>query len=318
MSAYIAPVLLTVVVGLIASVMLALAAKFFAVPVDEKAVKIREALPGANCGACGFVGCDDYAAALAKDPTIAPNLCVPGGAGAAAAVAAVLGVDAGSSEPMVAEVHCSGLNDQTSPEMDYQGLKTCSAVKSFFGGPGKCKFGCIGFGDCTRACKFDAIEVCNGVAKVNRDLCVGCGACSKACPQHIIEIVPKKMRVHVECSSCDAGKLMKDICKVGCIGCKICEKNCKFDAIHVVNNHAVIDYDKCKNCGLCAKNCPKKIIHVIPRTPAPGAKPAAPAAKPAEAQAAPAPAEKPAEAPAQAAPAPAPAPQAAEAPAKEA
>ena len=237
-SAFVTPVLLTVITGLIAGVLLTIAAKIFAVPVDETQVKIRECLPGANCGACGYVGCDDYAAALAKDHTIAPNKCVPGGAGAAAGIAAVLGVEAGATEERVAKVMCSGTCDNTSPEMDYQGYKSCAAVKNFFGGPGTCKFGCIGLGDCVKACKFDAIHVEDGVAKVDRDKCVACGACANTCPQKIIDILPKASRVTVDCSSKDMGKFVTKACKVGCIGCKMCEKTCKFDAIHVVDNLA--------------------------------------------------------------------------------
>ena len=266
MQPFIAPVVLTIVIAFIASGLLTLAAKFMAVPVDERAVAIRGELPGANCGACGFAGCDDYAAALAADPEgVKSNLCVPGADGVAAAIAAILGQEALDVVEQVANVRCSGLCDATKTEMDYQGLKTCAAVKSFFGGPGVCKFGCIGFGDCERACPYGAIEVCNGLAKVNREVCVGCGMCASVCPQKIIDIIPDVKRVFVACSSADPGRVTKDLCTAGCIGCKLCEKECKFDAIHVVNNHAVIDYDKCKNCGLCAKKCPKKVIHVYPK-----------------------------------------------------
>ena len=261
-----APIVLAVVVALVAAVLLTLISKFMAVPVDERAVAIRGELPGANCGACGFAGCDDYAAALAADPEgVKSNLCVPGADGVAAAIAAILGQEALDVVEQVANVRCSGLCDATKTEMDYQGLKTCAAVKSFFGGPGVCKFGCIGFGDCERACPYGAIEVCNGLAKVNREVCVGCGMCASVCPQKIIDIIPDVKRVFVACSSADPGRVTKDLCTAGCIGCKLCEKECKFDAIHVVNNHAVIDYDKCKNCGLCAKKCPKKVIHVYPK-----------------------------------------------------
>ena len=282
MSAIITPVILVVVIGAIAAVILTLAAKFMAVPVDETAVAVREVLPGANCGACGYAGCDDYAAALAADPKgVAPTLCIPGGSTSSSAISKILGVDAGSAVPVVARVRCSGISEKTKEDMEYQGFKTCEASKLFFNGHGACKFGCMGYGDCVAACKFDAIHVCNGVAVVDRDACVGCGACAKACPNQLIEIVPQTARVFVGCSSCDTGKVTRSVCEVGCIACKICEKECKFDAIHVENNHAVIDPEKCKNCGMCAKKCPRNIIHVIPKPgakPAP-AKPAAPAAK---------------------------------------
>lgn len=281
MSAIITPVILTVVIGAIAAIILTLAAKFMAVPVDETAVAVREALPGANCGACGYAGCDDYAAALAADPkNVAPNLCVPGGATSSSKIAEILGVDSGSATPVVARVRCSGITEKAKEDMEYQGFKSCQASKLFFNGHGACKFGCMGYGDCVAACKFDAIHVCNGVAVVDREACVGCGACAKACPNSLIEIVPKTARVFVGCSSCDSGKDTRAVCEVGCIACKLCEKECKFDAIHVENNHAVIDPEKCKNCGMCAKKCPRGIIHVIPK---PGAKPVVKSAAPAAA-----------------------------------
>lgn len=265
MSGYLIPVVAVVAIALLSGVILTLAAKFMAVPVDETAVLLREALPGANCGACGYAGCDQYAAALAADHTIAPNLCIPGGASSAEALAGILGVDAGESVAMRASVRCSGTPDKTAPAMEYQGLKSCSAAKLFFGGEGSCKFGCMGMGDCISVCSYDAIGIVNGIACTNPAACTGCGACAKACPQKLIDIMPAKQRVFVVCNSCDPGGVVNKTCKAGCIGCKLCEKECKFDAIHVVDNLAVIDYGKCKNCTLCAKKCPKSVIMVLPK-----------------------------------------------------
>ena len=279
MGNFFTPVVLTVIIALVAAILLVVASIIFAVPEDETAKKIRECLSGANCGACGYAGCDDYAAALSKDPTIPSNLCVPGGDKAATAVAAVLGQDAMDVLEQVAVIHCSGVHDVTSPEMEYQGLKSCSAAKGFFQGPGSCKYGCIGFGDCVNACPHGAISICNGIANVDRSKCVGCGICAKTCPQHLIEIVPLAARVVVGCSSCDKGKDTKNVCDMGCIGCKLCEKECSFGAIHVENNHAIIDYDKCKACGSCARACPRHVISIFKKDPRASVNPVAPKAQ---------------------------------------
>ena len=265
MNDFIAPVILAVAVAFIAAALLTLAAKFMAVPVDETQSAIREQLPGANCGACGYAGCDDYASALAADHDVKTNLCVPGADAVAAAIAAILGQEAQDVVEQVANVRCSGFCDKTSKSMDYQGVQTCAAAQGFFGGPGACKYGCIGLGDCTKACRYGAIEVCNGIAVVNRELCTGCGMCAAACPKKLIDIIPDVKRYYVACNSEDKGAVTNKTCIAGCIGCKICEKTCKFDAVHVTNNRAVIDTEKCKNCGMCAKACPKKVINIYPK-----------------------------------------------------
>jgi len=254
------PVILLVVMGLAAGVMLTIAAKVLFVPVDETAAELTEALPGANCGACGYAGCADYAEAMASDRSISPNLCPVGGAEVAKALAEILGVEAGSAAPIVAFVRCQGSNANTSKIMEYQGVETCEAAQNFYGGGGTCHYGCTGLGDCVRACAYDAIRVIDGVAVVDRDACVGCGLCAKACPKNIIMMGEKKKVVYVACQSKAQGAKARKACKVACIGCGKCKQVCKFDAITVDNNLAVIDLEKCKNCGACEKVCPTKAI----------------------------------------------------------
>lgn len=267
---YIIPVGIVTAMGLLAGAILTIAAKFMAVEMDETAAKILEVLPGANCGACGFAGCEDYANTLAQDKehNTKTNLCTPGGDAVAMEISGILGVAFEAAASQFAIMKCSGTRDRTSYAMDYHGHQTCKANKLFFRGRGTCETACLGFGDCVNVCEYGAIKIENGIAVINRFKCVGCGLCAKACPSSLIEIVPEKTRVVVGCSSVDSAKTTRDICSIGCIACKICEKACKFDAIHVINNHAVIDYTKCKNCTLCAQKCPRKVIHVFPRLPA--------------------------------------------------
>lgn len=273
------PVIIVVAIGLVAAAILVIASKVFFVPVDETVANLRAELPGANCGACGYAGCDDYANALAEDPSVGASKCPVGGAEVAAKLAEILGVEAGDADPQVAVVRCNGTKDAAKTIMEYDGVKTCAAAKQFFGGMSACPHGCIGLGDCEVVCQYDAIHVCNGVAVVNRDACVGCGMCANVCPNTVIRMQTKKNLVVVQCKSTDKGAVTRKACTNGCIGCKKCEKVCKFDAITVENNLANIDPQKCKNCGLCVKECPTGAIINMRVKKAVPAKPAAPKAE---------------------------------------
>lgn len=255
------PILIVVAIGFVCAGILTIASKVFYVPVDETSALLRAELPGANCGACGYAGCDDYASAMAADHDTPCSKCPVGGAAVAEKLAAVLGVDAGAAEKNVAVVMCNGTKEAAKTIMQYEGPQTCTAAKQFFGGVNQCPYGCIGLGDCTRVCDYDAIHICDGVAVVNRDNCVGCGMCAKTCPNAVIRISPAKNLVVVQCKSEAKGADTRKACDNGCIGCKKCEKTCKFDAVHVENNVAFIDPEKCKNCGMCAKECPTGAIN---------------------------------------------------------
>ena len=293
MGIYTFPVMLVGGIGLLAGVILAAASKFFAVEVDERVTKIRECLPGANCGGCGFAGCDDYAANLISNPDLPTNLCPVGGAAVAQKISEIMGVSFEAATPKHAVVHCNGTCQNTKYAIDYEGPQTCAACNTMFGGRGTCNFGCIGFGDCVAACQYDAIHIVDGVAKVDKDKCTGCGACANICPKKVIMIDaggPRKPVVM--CSNQDKGAVANKLCTTSCIACGMCERTCKFDAIHVVDGVARVDYDKCKGCGMCAQKCPKKIILFPlkddPYPPKPVVKPAAPAAAKPAAPAAPA------------------------------
>lgn len=262
MEMYLTPVLLVTVIGLLAGLILAVAAKFMAVPVDERFNAVRAALPGANCGACGFAGCDSYANALLEQEGLATNLCPPGGETTAKELSAVLGVEFAGVTAQYALVHCNGTCNNTESNMDYEGPANCAACSTFYNGKGVCGNACLGYGDCKTVCAYGAVELIDGVAVINKDLCVACGMCVKACPKSIISIVPATSLVYVSCSSTAKGAATRKACKVGCIGCKKCEKVCPADAITVSDNLAKIDPAKCTNCEACIKECPTSAIRL--------------------------------------------------------
>ena len=262
------PVVIVVVIGLIAGIILTIASKLMYVPIDQLVTDIREELPGANCGACGFKGCDDYAAALGEDKgkTLIPSLCPVGGPDVAAKLADLLGVEAVAADPKVATVMCGGNTAAAKKLMDYEGIDTCKAASQLYGGQWACGYGCLGLGDCAAVCDYGAICVADGLAVVDREKCVGCGMCTKACPKNLIEVHSKKDLIYVACKSTAAGAQTRKSCSAGCIGCRKCEKACRFDAVVIENNLARIDFEKCKNCGLCAKECPTgAIVNLRPK-----------------------------------------------------
>jgi Na+-translocating ferredoxin:NAD+ oxidoreductase RNF subunit RnfB len=248
--------------GLFIGLFLGFAAKKFEVEVDEKEIQVRELLPGANCGGCGYPGCDGLAKAIAEG-VAKPNACPVANKQAHEAIAEVMGVTVEETEKVVAFVKCAGTCDKAKAKYEYYGVQDCNKA---FAVPGKgnkaCSYGCMGFGSCVKACAFDAIHIKDGIAVVDKEKCTGCSSCTVQCPLQLIAMVPAKGRHLVTCSSFDKGKDVKAACSIGCIGCKLCMKNCEFDAITVDNNLAIIDYDKCTNCGKCATVCPTKVIRV--------------------------------------------------------
>lgn len=251
-------VLIVAGIGLIVGLVLAVAAAVMSVPTDEKVEALTEALPGANCGACGYSGCSGYAKALASGEA-KNGACSPGGDECAKKIAEILGEEARAVEKKVAVVRCMGLAENTEDKVNYQGLESCAGAM-LLGTKGMCSFGCLGLGDCALACNYEAVTVCNGVAKINTELCGGCGMCVTACPQKIIAIVPAKEQMIVRCSNCDKGAQAKKSCKVACIGCKKCEKVCEAGAVTVENFKATVDPNKCTGCGLCIEACPQGTI----------------------------------------------------------
>ena len=254
-------VLLVAGLGLIAGLVLAVASVLMAVPRDEKAEALRECLPGANCGACGYSGCDGYAKAMAHEGAKV-GLCSPGGEQVAAATAAILGVSA-ETETKTALVRCGGCEEFTTRKLEYKGIPTCAAASQFYGGDWLCNYGCLGYGDCRSACEYGAITVENGLAHIDPGRCRGCSLCVKTCPKGLITLAPGGAKGVVRCSSHDKGAQVRKACKVGCIACMRCTKACQYDAIHVDNFLASIDPEKCVGCGACADVCPVNCIDIF-------------------------------------------------------
>ena len=248
------------ILGILIGIFLGIASEKFKVEVDEKEILVRNELPGNNCGGCGYAGCDALAKAIAAGQAEV-GACPVGGASTAEKIGAIMGVAGGATEKKGAVVKCKGTCDKTKVQYNYYGVDDCKKVSVVPGaGEKACTYGCMGYGSCVKACAFDAIHVVDGVAVVDKEKCVACGKCVSSCPNHLIELVPYKAEHLVQCSSHDKGKDVKSVCESGCIGCTLCTKQCEFDAIHMENNLAVIDYEKCTNCGKCAEKCPVKVI----------------------------------------------------------
>ena len=257
------PVAILAVIAVISAVLLTFASHFFSVKENEKFAPIRDCLPGANCGACGYSGCDAYAKALAEGRSEATALCVPGGADTAAAISEILGVKAGVVAERVAYVYCNGVCGAVERKFEYEGHKSCRTADMTYSGDKACAYACLGYGDCVAVCPKGAISVSDGVAKIDPTLCIGCGICVRTCPNNIIHLLSVDARTAVTCSNKDKGAITRKSCSNGCIGCGKCVRTCPEGAIALVENLAVINYNKCVSCGKCAEVCPVHCIHDI-------------------------------------------------------
>lgn len=246
--------------GILFGLGLGVAAKRFAVEVNPLISQVREALPSANCGACGYAGCDAFAKAVVEGDA-KTNGCPVGGQTCAEAVAAIMGEEAGTLEASAAFVKCKGTCTVAKEKYEYYGVPDCVSA-SYLQGQGSkaCTYGCLGLGSCVKACMFDAIDIVDGIAVIKEEKCTSCGMCIETCPKDLIEIVPAKMKVRVDCNSQAKGAETRKACEVGCIGCRKCAKECPFDAVEFINGLAHIDYTKCKVCGKCVKVCPTNAI----------------------------------------------------------
>lgn len=248
------------ILGILFGTALGYASDKFAIQTDPRILKVRKVLPGANCGGCGYPGCDAFAQAVVNKETPV-NGCIVGGNKVTNDIGEILGVTVEKVEKRTAFVKCNGSYENLIVEARISGYENCQEahenMDSFSSG---CSFRCLSLGSCVKVCKFKALEIVNGIAKVNEEKCVNCGACMKVCPRGLIESVPVNKRVKVMCSSNDSGKDVRANCSVGCIGCKVCEKNCPHGAIKVENFLAKVNESKCVNCGICIEKCPTKAL----------------------------------------------------------
>jgi RnfABCDGE-type electron transport complex B subunit len=254
------PVIAMAALGLIFGLGLAYALKLFAIKVDPALALLIQKLPGANCGACGRAGCAAFAEALRKGEVL-PTSCVVTNEAARSEIAKILGLESKARVKQIAAVRCLG-GKKAKDKFVYQGIKNCKAASLVMGGQKACYFGCLGFGDCVKACPFKAITMGeNDLPIVNKTKCTGCGKCIKACPKNLFLLIPKKANFYVACNSRDKAKTVMEVCQTGCIACGKCVKAVKPEgAIAIKDNLAEVDYTKVLACDECIQVCPRKVI----------------------------------------------------------
>lgn len=249
------------VLGLALGIGLSIADGKFKVEKDEKLIALEEAMPGANCGGCGFAGCSAYAEAVYKGEA-KPGLCSPGGEALAKKMGEILGVEVEAKERMTAYVFCNGNPEVTGVEFAYKGLQDCNAASLLQAGPNACKEGCLHLGSCIAVCPVKAISKDDkGNIVVDKEKCIACGKCTQVCPNGVIKLVPYSAEYVVACNNHESGAKVRQACQVGCIGCKICQVKVESSPFVVENFLSRNDYGKDQSAAAAAAElCPRKCI----------------------------------------------------------
>ena len=269
-------VLVFTTLGLFFGIALASAARKFHVPSNPLVDEVRENLPSANCGACGFAGCQTYAEKVVEDENVSPSLCTPGGKVVAIDISRLTNKTMGEIKEVVAMLRCSGADTVARKQAEYDGIHTCLGANLAFGGSKACKYGCLGLGDCVRVCNFDAMTIGeSGIVEIDYEKCTGCGMCLEVCPKDCLISYPRAYRVALTCQSKGKGKAVKDTCTVGCVQCQACIKECPAHAISITDEGILdIDHVACMAYGpsceeICVTVCPTDIIHSPGQVPNP-------------------------------------------------
>ena len=252
-------------VAMIFSVTLVVANRKLAVEVDPRQQEIEALLPQANCGGCGYASCSAYAEA-AVGGTAPADGCTVGGPAVAEGVAGVLGADVVENFPYRPVIHCGATRANRLKQGHYIGEPTCTAAQ-VVGGVQGCTYGCLGLGDCVDRCAYDAMELIDGLPRINYQNCIGCGACVRACPLGIIEQVPFKVdrMLVVACSNHDPLRAVRSVCEVGCLGCSACAR-VQPELFSVQNGLSVIDYANYtgdEDFEPVLKKCPRESLIVF-------------------------------------------------------